>query len=49
MALLVTHRVADGKVSLVAVAALAQGLNVFKRCIKRLDMQAANPAGHLTV
>ena len=49
VALVVAQRMADGQVSLVAVAAFAQGLNVFQRCIKQLYMLTTYPARHLAV
>ena len=45
----VAHRMADGQVGLVAVAAFAQGLDVLQRCIKRFYMLATDPARHLAV
>ena len=49
MALLVTHRVADGQIGLMAVAAFAQGLDVFQRGVNHIDMLATHPARHLPV
>ncbi len=46
MAAVVAGVVADGQVASVAVAALAQGLDVLQRGLKRPDMAAANPARH---
>ena len=49
VALVVAKRMADGQISLMAVAAFAERLNVLKRCINRFYMQAAHPAWHLAV
>ena len=49
MALVIAKRMADGQITLVAVAAFAQGLNVFQSCINHVDMLAANPAWHLAM
>ena len=49
MALLIAHRVADGQIGLVAVAAFTQGLNMFKRGIHHVYMLGAYPARHLAV
>jgi len=49
MTCLIAKGVADGQVGLMAVAALAQGLNVFQCRVERRNMQAAHPARHLAV
>ena len=49
MALLIAHRVADGQIGLVAVAAFAQGLDVFKRGVHHVHMLTTHPARHLAV
>ena len=49
MALVVAKRMADGQITLVAVAAFAQGLDVFQRCINQVHMLATHPARHLAV
>ena len=49
MACLIAHRMADGQVGLVAVAAFTQGLDVLQRCVKRVYMQTTHPARHLAV
>ena len=49
MPLVVTVPVADRQVVDMAVAAFAQWLDMFKRCISYFDMQAAHPARHLAV
>ena len=49
MALVITQRMADGQITLVAIAAFAQGLDVFQRCINHVHMLPANPARHLAV
>ena len=49
VALVVAKRMADGQITLVAVTAFAQGLNVFQRCINHVHMLATHPARHLAV
>ena len=49
VALVVADRMADGQISLMAVAAIAQGLNMFECRVRLSDVQAADPAGHLAV
>ena len=49
MSLLVARRMADRQVGLVAVAAIAQGVDVLQRCVNDVDMLAAHPARHLAV
>ena len=47
--LVIAKRMADGQITLVAVAAFAQGLDVFQRCINHFHMLPANPARHLAM
>ncbi len=47
MALVVAPPVADGQVLNMAVAAFAQRLNMFERCLISSHMLAANPARNL--
>ena len=49
MTLVIAKRMADGQITLVAVAAFAQGLNVLQRCINYVHMLPANPARHLAM
>ncbi len=49
VARLVAQRMADGQIGLVAVAAFAQRLNMFQRCVNDVDVLPANPARHLAV
>ena len=49
MALVVAAPVADGQVFNMAVAAFAQRLNMFQRCVRRLNMRAAHPTRHLAM
>lgn len=49
MTLVIAKRMADGQITLVAVAAFAQGLDVFQRCINHVHMLPANPARHLAM
>ena len=49
MPLVVTHGMADGQIGLVAVAAFAQGLNMFERGVHHVHMLATHPARHLAV
>ena len=49
MALVVAKRMADGQITLVAVAAFAQRLDVFQRCINQVDVLPTHPARHLAV
>jgi len=46
---IIASRMADGQVGLMAVAAFAEWLNVFQRCIKWRNMQAAHPARYLAM
>lgn len=49
MALVIAEIVADGQVFCMAVAAFAQGLDVFQRGGRGQHMLAADPAGHNTM
>ena len=49
MTLLVANRMAYGQIGLMAVAAFAQGLDVFQRCINHVDVLTTHPARHLAV
>ena len=49
VALVIAKRMADGQITLVAVAAFAQGLDVFQRCINHVHMLPTNPARHLAM
>jgi hypothetical protein len=46
MALVIAPAMADGQVFDMAATALAQGLNVFERGLRRQHVFAAHPAGH---
>ena len=47
--LLIANRMAYGQIGLMAVAAFAQGLDVFQRCINHVDVLTTHPARHLAV
>ena len=46
---LIAQRMNRNQAYLMAAAAFTRGLNVFQRCIKRRNMQAAHPTRHLAV
>ena len=47
--LVIAKLMADGQITLVAVAAFAQRLDVFQRCVHHVHMPPANPARHLAM
>ena len=42
-------RMTDSQICLVTVAAFAERLNVFQRCVNHVDVLTTHPARHLTV